>query len=204
MGANGNGVSPPEPGGDDHPGLLPGWVPGPGWRRRDQPRAARAGDRRRLRNALLLGAGLFTGLASVAAFSSSVSSVTPSIGDDRYASAVSARCRPVAQRLAEAAEPRRQPTDAERAEAVDARVSLLAGMVDGIAGLEPAAADQAEVEAWLDDWRAVLQAGRDTASARRRGDNAAAAEASRAGEAPAGRVDAFALANGMAACSALL
>lgn len=204
MGANGNGVSPPDPGGDDHPGLLPGWVPGPGWRRREPPRSARGGQRRRLRNALLLGAGLSTALALVAAFSSSVSSVTPTITDDGFASAASTLCAPVARQLAEAAEPQREPTDAERAEAIDARVSLLTGMVDGIARLEPAVDDRPAVEAWLGDWRAVLRSGRDTASARRLGDDDAAAEASRFGQAPAAGVDAFALANGMPACAALL
>ena len=204
MGANGNGGSAPDPGEDDHPDLLRGWVPGPGWRRRDPPRSGRPADRRRLRNGLLLGAGLCTGLAFVAAFSSSVSSVSPTIGDDRFARAANAVCAPVAQQLAEAPEPQREPTDAERAEAIEARVALLAAMVEEVARLEPAAGDRPAVEAWLEAWRAVLRSGRDTASARRLGDDAAAAEASRVGEAPAAQVDTFALTNGLPACAARL
>lgn len=203
---NGNGAGPPSPGDDDLPGLVPGWVPGPGWRRREQihPGPSGPADRRRLRNGLLIAAALLTALAFLAAFSSSVSSITPTIGDDAFARAANAVCLPVAERLAGAGAPESEPSDAERAEAIDARVAALTAMVDAVARLEPAADDRAAVQAWLDDWRAILRAGRDTAAARRAGDDEAAARASRAGQSPAARVDAFALANAMGACAARL
>ena len=133
-----------------------------------------------------------------------MSSITPTIHDDAFTRAANALCLPVAERLADAGAPEHEPSDAERAEAIDARVSALTAMVDAVARLEPAAADAAKVEAWLDDWRTVLQSGRDTAAARRGGDDAAAAAASRAGQSPAARVDAFAIANAMGACAARL
>jgi hypothetical protein len=202
---NGHGAGSSASGDDDLPQLIPGWVPGPGWQRREQPRPARrATDRRRLRNGLLVAAALLTALAFLAAFSSSVSSITPTIGDDAFARSANALCLPVAERLADAGAPEREPSDAERAEAIEARVAALTEMVDAVARLEPAAADEAKVEAWLDDWRAVLRSGRDTAAARRAGDDDAAAAASRAGQSPAARVDAFAVANAMGACAARL
>lgn len=213
MGTNGDGAHPPEPDEDPFAGGIERWVPGPGWRRREGAPAsfrafadARSAEARRRRRRLRLVFGT-TGvvllvLAWSMAFSSGVSTVEQTVGDEAFLAAARDVCDPVRDRLADAAEARRSRDldDGERAEALDGVVGELDDMVDELAELEPDLEDRAEVEDWLAQWGGVLASGRRTADALADGDRDAAALAARAGQDPARAVNAFAGANGIPAC----
>lgn len=213
MGSNGNGAHPPEPEDDTFAAGLERWVPGPGWQRREGAPASfgeladtRAAAARRRRRRLRLAFGS-SGLALLLvawslAFSSGVRSGEPTVGDEAFVADARAVCERVRDRLADAADARRTEDldDEERAEALEAVVAELDGMVDELAELDPDPEDRAEVEGWLAQWDAVLASGRRTADALAEGDRDAAALAARAGQDPAQGVNAFAGANAIPAC----
>ena len=198
-GGNGNGTSPPEPGG---PGPVRRWVPGPGWQRRATPIDRRARRRRRQRLVLAaLGIACLVG-AWALAFSESVPSVEPTIADARFVGDANGICRPVQERLADRTEVRRgDATDDDRADAIDGLVAELDAMVTDLSALRPAPGDAPEVTAWLGAWREVLASGRATAAALREGDDDAAERAADAGQGPARDVNAFARANDIGWCA---
>jgi hypothetical protein len=136
------------------------------------------------------------------AFSESVPSVEPTIGDEGFVQAANDVCRPVQERLADGAARRRgDGSDEARAAAVSEVVSALDAMVTDLGTLRPAAADQREVEGWLGAWQGVLESGRATAAALREGDTASVEDAADAGQAPARAVNRFAQANGLRWCA---
>ena len=152
---------------------------------------------------MLAGTGAFLLLVAWSlAFTNGVRSVEPTIDDEDFVADGEALCADVRDRLAEAAEARRQRdlSAAERADAVDATVDALAAMARDLRDIAPAGEDGEEVAAWLADWREVLQSGRRTADALRREDDDAARQAALDGQDPARAVNAFAGANGMPAC----
>jgi hypothetical protein len=199
VGTNGRNGDRPS---DDVDPPLERWVPGPGWQRRAAPVRFRRWSRRRLR-LLLAGTGAFLLVVAWAvAFTSGVRSVEPTIDDDEFVAEAEGRCVAVRERLADAAEARRDENlgPAEQAAAVDATVEELAAMVRDLRDVRPSGQDGEDVAAWLADWERVLDSGRRTADALRREDRGAAEEAARAGQRPAEAVNAFAGANGLPAC----
>ena len=198
-GSNGNGRHPPEPG-DEAP--LERWVPGPGWQRRTVPAPHPRGSRRRLR-LLLAGSGAFLLLVAWAlAFTNGVQSVQPTIDDEDFVAEAEDLCKAVRDRLADAAQARRDEDlgPAGQADAVEDTVDTLAAMVRDLRRIQPPGADGKQVAAWLADWERVLDTGRRTADALRREDSDAREQAARDGQAPARAVNAFAGANGLPAC----
>jgi hypothetical protein len=199
-GSNGsNGRHPPEP--DDSTPLRQ-WVPGPGWQRRTRPARRRRWNRRRLRLVLAGAGGVLLLVAWSLAFTNGVRTVQPTIADEDFVADAEELCVAVRDRLADAAQGRsdEELSPAERADAVDATVEELAGMLRHLRDIQPPGADGEEVADWLADWERVLDSGRRTADALRRDDEDGARQAALDGQDPARAVNAFAGANGLPAC----
>jgi hypothetical protein len=199
-GGNGsNGRRPPDP---DDSTPLQQWVPGPGWQRRTPPAPRRGWNRRRLRLVLAGTGGVLLLVAWSLAFTNGIRTVDPTIDDDDFVADAEELCLAVRERLADAADARRDEelSSAERADAVDATVDELGRMLRDLRDIQPSGGDGEEVADWLADWGRVLDSGRRTADALRRDDEDAARQAALDGQEPARAVNAFAAANGLPAC----
>lgn len=122
------------------------------------------------------------------------------ISDDQFRSAAAGICADTIPELRAERRPERQLSDDEVADRIDEVADKLEDVVADLRAVPVAAADEAEVQAWLAAWDGYIDVGHRYAEAIRDGDATAAEDVRREGDDEAAAIGRFASGNRIDAC----